>query len=299
MSRISSSPSPNQAESGLVSITFEIFCHFVACLLKKSLTEKTRIYLTITAGFQSRAAKCSQLLKFCELMVTAYLHTGINNGSADSQQITSWQLQLDRQALHQFSRFLLTDLLINSLQQDKSLLSSFNTSNNQEVDSSLFSIEEIEQWLVRTPLMTRIADKLFAACFLDLSKINPQQSIQTIEENNPAVAEDDDNDIENDKLRDTLIPLCILHDNKPSQLLTYSTILMLNDNLQAQLRSQWKLLFSSLQHGESFTTLCSRIINKGPSLLIVRDKKGHVFGGFASQSWNYKSQFFGNNYFTI
>ena len=292
MSRVPSSPPGKHTEAGLISITFDIFCHFVACLLKKSLTDKTRIYLTIAAGFQSHAANCSQLLKFCELMVTAYLHTGINNGSADSQSITSWQLQLDRQALHQFARFLLTDLLINSHQQDKSLLSAFNTSNNQEVDSSLFSIDEIEQWLIRTPLMTRIADQLFMSCFLDLSKINHQQLIRATDEIN--VDDGNDDDVEEDKITDTLIPLCVLNDNKPSQLLTYSTILMLNDYLQLQLRKEWKLLFSSLQHGESFTTLCSRIINKGPSLLIVRDKSGHVFGGFASQSWNYKSQFFGN-----
>ena len=32
---------------------------------------------------------------------------------------------------------------------------------------------------------------------------------------------------------------------------------------------------------------------KGPTLLVVRDKKGHVFGGYASESWTKNGKFFG------
>lgn len=52
-------------------------------------------------------------------------------------------------------------------------------------------------------------------------------------------------------------------------------------------------LFSSNHHGESFSTLVGRIANKGPTLLVVRDTGGHVFGGFAAQSWNIGPSFYG------
>lgn len=32
---------------------------------------------------------------------------------------------------------------------------------------------------------------------------------------------------------------------------------------------------------------------KGPTILVVRDKQGHVFGGYASDSWTKNGKFFG------
>ena len=32
---------------------------------------------------------------------------------------------------------------------------------------------------------------------------------------------------------------------------------------------------------------------KGPTVLVVRDKQGHVFGGYASESWTKNGKFFG------
>ena len=52
-------------------------------------------------------------------------------------------------------------------------------------------------------------------------------------------------------------------------------------------------LFSSSHHGESFSTLVGRIVGKGPTLLVVQDTGGHVFGGFAAQSWSIGPNFYG------
>ena len=54
-------------------------------------------------------------------------------------------------------------------------------------------------------------------------------------------------------------------------------------------------LFSSSQHGESFSTLVGRIVKQGPVLLVIRDTGGNVFGGFASQSWTISPEFTGND----
>ncbi|XP_051883923.1 MTOR-associated protein MEAK7 isoform X3 [Pristis pectinata] len=60
-------------------------------------------------------------------------------------------------------------------------------------------------------------------------------------------------------------------------------------------QSQWKLLFSSQAHGESFSRFSTQILHKGPTLLIVKDSLGYIFGGFASCSWELKPQFQGDS----
>ncbi|EOD24758.1 hypothetical protein EMIHUDRAFT_238357 [Emiliania huxleyi CCMP1516] len=47
----------------------------------------------------------------------------------------------------------------------------------------------------------------------------------------------------------------------------------------------WRLAFSTDQHGCSLQTLYRRLASRGPSLLVVLDADGSVFGGFASESW--------------
>lgn len=70
-------------------------------------------------------------------------------------------------------------------------------------------------------------------------------------------------------------------------------MLFINSNLPMDCRSKWRFLFSSQIHGESFSTLMGRIVDQGPSVLIIEDTNGAVFGGFAPQSWSYSPQFVG------
>lgn len=39
----------------------------------------------------------------------------------------------------------------------------------------------------------------------------------------------------------------------------------------------------------------ANIIDKGPNIIIIKDMKGSVFGGFASTSWALGPQFSGEN----
>lgn len=52
-------------------------------------------------------------------------------------------------------------------------------------------------------------------------------------------------------------------------------------------------MFSTSLHGESFTRMVAGLLNHGPTLLLIKDTKGHVFGGFASHGWEVKPQFQG------
>ncbi|KAM5262622.1 MTOR-associated protein MEAK7 [Ctenodactylus gundi] len=73
------------------------------------------------------------------------------------------------------------------------------------------------------------------------------------------------------------------------------SVIYLNSHLGQGQRHRWHLLFSSQRHGQSFSQLCGRITHRGPCLTLLEDHDGHVFGGFASHSWEVKPQFQGNN----
>ncbi|XP_004645066.1 TLD domain-containing protein 1 [Octodon degus] len=78
-------------------------------------------------------------------------------------------------------------------------------------------------------------------------------------------------------------------------LLDAPAVLFLGSHLAPEQRQRWRLLFSSHLHGQSFSQLCGRITHRGPCLVLLEDRDGHVFGGFASCSWEVKPQFQGDN----
>ncbi|XP_026440247.1 TLD domain-containing protein 1-like isoform X1 [Papaver somniferum] len=58
---------------------------------------------------------------------------------------------------------------------------------------------------------------------------------------------------------------------------------------------EWKLLYHSSLHGLSFNTFMGNVtMAEGPTLLIVKDKEGCVYGGYASQPWERHSDFYGD-----
>lgn len=73
------------------------------------------------------------------------------------------------------------------------------------------------------------------------------------------------------------------------------SVIYLNSHLPREQQHRWHLLFSSELHGHSFAQLCGRIPRRGPCVLLLEDDDGHVFGGFASCSWEIKPQFQGDN----
>lgn len=78
-------------------------------------------------------------------------------------------------------------------------------------------------------------------------------------------------------------------------LLDVLAVIFLSAHLAPELRQRWHLLFASRLHGQSFSQLCGRVTHRGPCLALLEDRGGHVFGGFASCSWEVKPQFQGDN----
>ncbi|XP_066540873.1 MTOR-associated protein MEAK7 isoform X2 [Hoplias malabaricus] len=94
----------------------------------------------------------------------------------------------------------------------------------------------------------------------------------------------------------TLLPQC--RDAPWSELhclLDIPLLMFLTPQLPTGYRAPWRLLFSTHVHGESFTRLVGNCKSRGPTVLLVKDTKGHIFGGFASHSWEVKPQFQGDS----
>ena len=64
-----------------------------------------------------------------------------------------------------------------------------------------------------------------------------------------------------------------------------AAILFINTNLLLEYRANWRFLFSTETHGRSLEELASRVCYKGPTILVVKDAEGKMFGAHASTSW--------------
>ena len=86
----------------------------------------------------------------------------------------------------------------------------------------------------------------------------------------------------------------LLRETFDSELLDQSSLMLINSYLPHTLRGNFFPLFSNLKHGESFSTFSKMLLGcKGPTVLLIRDKQGNVFGGFASTSWSIDPNFTG------
>ncbi|XP_011046898.1 PREDICTED: TLD domain-containing protein 1 isoform X1 [Populus euphratica] len=58
---------------------------------------------------------------------------------------------------------------------------------------------------------------------------------------------------------------------------------------------EWKLLYHSAINGMSFNTFLGSTSNgEGPTILIIKDKDGYIYGGYASQPWERHGDFYGD-----
>lgn len=59
--------------------------------------------------------------------------------------------------------------------------------------------------------------------------------------------------------------------------------------------NEWKLLYHSSLHGQSFNTFLGSIKNhEGPTVMVIKDKEGFIYGGYASQPWEKHADFYGD-----
>lgn len=56
--------------------------------------------------------------------------------------------------------------------------------------------------------------------------------------------------------------------------------------------AKWRLAYSTKQHGISLNTLY-RAAPPGPTVLLVKDSAGHVFGAFCTEQWKVAPRYYG------
>jgi hypothetical protein len=84
-----------------------------------------------------------------------------------------------------------------------------------------------------------------------------------------------------------------------SSVLKITDVLFLNLLLPSAVQQQWRFCFSTGIHGESFAKMLGLIVDKGPTVIIVRDKENNVFGGYASENWTVGPNFRGKLYLNM
>jgi len=77
--------------------------------------------------------------------------------------------------------------------------------------------------------------------------------------------------------------------------LTSLQLLFLNHNIPLKFKNEWRPIFSTRKDGESFSKFAGLIINRGATVLIIRDNEGNIFGGFNSTSWKIGPAFCGSS----
>ncbi|XP_051703306.2 MTOR-associated protein MEAK7 isoform X1 [Oryctolagus cuniculus] len=94
----------------------------------------------------------------------------------------------------------------------------------------------------------------------------------------------------------TLVPERLVEQGREVEsVLDVLSVIYVNSHLPREWQRRWRLLFSAEIHGHSFSQLCGRVTQRGPCVAVLEDHDGHVFGGFASCSWEVKPQFQGDS----
>ncbi|KAL0037976.1 hypothetical protein WJX79_008102 [Trebouxia sp. C0005] len=91
------------------------------------------------------------------------------------------------------------------------------------------------------------------------------------------------------------VPRMMYSDLSPSScLMSPQLAWLLSSRLPPKQSAVWELLFHSNKHGQSFNTFMGKAAGKGPTLLLVKDKQGQLFGGYASEPWLKNGKYYGN-----
>ena len=142
---------------------------------------------------------------------------------------------------------------------------------------NVLSFDQVETWFRQATTFKDIQSHVFQCLFLVSQKKGDKNTSSRMNDLN-------------------LLPLCKGLENIPHfpSILGLGDVLFLNFSLPHELRNEWRFLFSSQVHGESFSTMLGRITMQGATIIILQDGDDHVFGGFAPCNWTLSPNFTGN-----
>ena len=259
-------------------VSFPDFIQFSSHLLRGSLTQRSQRLHRLCSGSLSVLLETLQTL----------LET-LSSSPPPTPSTSSW-IQASPQSLSSLVNF-----LVKPLGGEEGVASGRSLSE-----------DELESWLGSSSVVVRIIDVAFGASLYHrtLTSSEPTAELASLV-GLPMRSEEGEGGEGGEgggwDTQRVLVPLCMpspsssLMANLTSDLLSSAAALMINSYLPVEVRGQMYPLFLSGVHGQSFSTLCKSLVGSGPSLLLIRDSEGHVFGGFAAVSWQFGPQFIGQS----
>ncbi len=245
---------------GEIKISQNAFMATLGYLMNGTVDQQSRLMFSLFADEGTNAVSVGHLSKLIGSLLQSY-----EEALQTCNQMKNWELVCTPESNQNF-----IDLVMRIF------------SAGGKTTASPVSTDEFERWLQQTPLMQKVFTAVFHLCFVDSSKTPA------------AAASPDDSSDASVLFHMPCLPACLdINWRKVRSQLHIPTLLILNHHLPRHLQDQWRFCFSSNLHGASFATLLSHIKNKGPTVVLVRDTDGNVFGGFASQSWELGSSFVG------
>lgn len=207
-------------------------------------------------GEQKHEIPASTFLQYVESTISSYLRIQKNCTSTHYQSWSSIGCTVNVRRISMRAKSLCEDIL-------------------QYGDS--LTVDQIDNWFSHAATFKLIQSHVFQCLFLVSQKKNDKNTSTRVHDLN-------------------LLPICKGLENIPHfpSILGIGDVLFLNLSLPHEMRNEWRFLFSSQVHGESFSTMLGRISMQGSTIIIVQDTDDHVFGGFATDSWSLSPNFKGN-----
>ena len=186
----------------------------------------------------------------------------------------------------------------------------FNNIPNENMNDHYISILFALSALVIISFLAGRRGYLFIKSLLygisNFSNITSAKSTPTNKNRNKEIFNDESettklNSINENEINDNLINKSdliippIFRSGVLSTLLNISNISYLLSNLPTRfLLKDWKLLYNTVTDGTSLNQFYRKLSNKGPTVTVLQDKNGYIFGVFIAESWHKSTSHFGN-----
>ena len=252
---------PKNDRGSISGVYADDFLVAIAHMLKGSPGEKARMVCCLSTGQLGDQVMAVEAARLLEHMLQAYIAC-----LQENPEFQSWQLPEDeKDASTRFAKYLGHDLFF----KGKSQASAMSSTATQ---TALYTDEDIEKWITQCPIFLHMLDTVFYTVFPVLFTEGESLQLKSV------------------------IPTAEGADwSKFLTVLDLPSILTINYSIPHELRHMWRFLFSTNVHGSSFSTMSTHIAHQGPTLIIIRDTDGHVFGGYAANSWEPCGNYYGIN----
>ncbi|XP_074644862.1 MTOR-associated protein MEAK7-like isoform X1 [Tubulanus polymorphus] len=199
-------------------------------------------------------ATLEQLEQTVQMLLDAYVKLMMK-----TPQYATWKIPYDSEKNLLFAKFLMHSLV-------------FNADGSPLKSEDVYTLEDLENWISKSAFISHLMDYIFYTCF----NVSYVEDMTAVAFHTPK------------------IPFCSDVDwNSTKSLLDVTSLICLNHSIPKELGVKWRLLFSTATDGESFSTMVKYITNEGPTMLIIKDKDGYLFGGFAATPWEISPEWVG------